>query len=192
MERRDFGGQSRAQVKRRQTLRICVSIGLAAGVLAFAVVFVQGLFGPGLLSGSVLDIGGIAAGTARLDARDGKPVWIVSRSEAQLDGLTALSGHVEPSSGIDPPSIDNPHRSLQRRYGIYLAQTTRSGILVQYTLDRPARLAPDVPWHGGFVDPGSEAVFDVAGRRYRYTWGEPLAVPPHRFQADRVIRLGEW
>lgn len=178
---------------RRTVLRVWVKLGMLACAIAFAGIFVYGMFSPGLLSsGEVIDIGGLPAGTARLDAWNGKPVWVVHRSARQLDLLQGLSDYVTAPDRGGHPGVNNLHRSLDGRYGIYLAATDRSGILVQYVRDRPDGLDATVPWHGGFIDPGSDAMFDAAGRRYRGTRGGPLEVPPHRFTDAGNIMLGEW
>lgn len=139
-----------------------------------------------------MPVTGIAPGAARLASWNGRPVWVVNRSEKQLAGLAELSEYVI-QPGTDPgiPS-DFPHRSLNAAFGVYLAETGRAGILVQYVRRRPTRLAADIPWHGGFIDPGSAALFDTAGRRYQGTRGEALAVPPHHFTGTGAIRLGTW
>lgn len=194
MEPYPVGDQGRTSVTRRRLLRAGVKIGLLACVAGFAGLFTYGLFAPGTLSsGDVIDVGGIPAGAARLEAWNGKPVWVVHRSASQLAALTVLSDHVRAPETAQSPRIDLPHRSPRREYGVYLAETDRSGILVQYVSERPRRLSGDVPWHGGFVDPGGHAVFDVAGRRYRSTrGGAPLPVPPHRYTANGLLTLGEW
>lgn len=180
-------------MNRRAALRSWVKIGLLACIAGFTGVFVHGLLAPGGSSSTdTIDVGGLPAGAARLEAWNGRPVWVVHRSASQLQGLSDLAGHVlEPGPG-GSPRVARPHRSLVRDYGVYLAATDRPGILVQYVRERPRRLGRGAPWHGGFVDPGGDAVFDIAGRRYRSTKGGPLAVPPHRFAASGVIRLGEW
>jgi hypothetical protein len=117
---------------------------------------------------------------------------VIKRSDRQIAGLAALDRHVSVPGPGEPAPVKNSGRSRLPAYGVYLAGTARDGILVQYSTDRPAGLGADVPWHGGFVDPGSEAVFDPAGRRYGNTAGPPLAVPPHRLTGGGKIRLGEW
>jgi ubiquinol-cytochrome c reductase iron-sulfur subunit len=180
-------------MNRRARLRIAVKTALLAGVLAFAGVYVYGLFGPVTLSpGDEVELAGIPPGTARLTSWRGRPVWVLHRSAEQLAGLTALKRHVAGPDANDPALVDNAYRSRDPDYGVYLAETARSGILAQYTRERPSDLAGDVPWHGGFVDPGSDALFDVAGRRYHGTEGAPLGVPPHRISNLGALRFGQW
>lgn len=180
-------------MNRKALLRAWVKIGLLAGVVGFAAVFVYGLFTPGTVSsGDVVDVGGLPEESARLVAWHGRPVWVVHRSAGQLAALAELSGHVRATPADDRAPINVPHRSVRRSYGVYLAETARSGVLVQFVRRRPDGMRDDTPWHGGFVDPGSDAVFDLAGRRYRSTRGGPLPVPPHRYTASGSIRLGEW
>lgn len=130
--------------------------GLLACAVGFAAVFVYGLFPPGTYSsGDEIDIRGLPEAAVRLDAWNGRPVWVIHRSAAQLDGLAGLSGQVlEPEAG-QSPEIDNPYRSPRREYGVYLAETEESGIIVRYVEDRPSGLDDDLSWHGGFVDPAT-------------------------------------
>ncbi|HSH42734.1 MAG TPA: hypothetical protein VK973_11485 [Arenicellales bacterium] len=180
-------------MSRRGLLRVAVKLGLLGIVAAFAALFARGLLGPGPLTADrVIEPAGIPAGAARLESWNGRPVWIVHRSASQLRALSGRSEVVQSPAAGQRPEIDNPHRSRQARYGVYLAETDRSGVLLRYLRERPDRLDPAMPWHGGFVDPGSGALFDSAGRRYRSTRGAPLPVPPHRFAADGSLVLGRW
>jgi hypothetical protein len=193
MESYPAGDPGRASLNRRRLLRIWVKIGLLVCLAAFAVVFTYGLLAPGTSSSSGrIDVRGLAPGTARLEAWNGGMLWIVRRSARQLEAIDELSGHVRDPGLEDPPRLDRRYRSLAGDYGVYLAATGRSGIFVQYLRERPAGLGSDVPWHGGFVDPGSDALFDFTGRRYRSTDGGPLTVPPHRYSADGILSLGGW
>jgi len=177
-------------VTRRALLRVLVKTGLLASVAAFAGVFAWGLVNPRLLSDELVPTAGIAPGTARLDSWRGRPVWVLHRSDAQMARLGDLAPHVAGSAG-DEPGLDPRFRALDGRWGVYLAATGRQGILVRYSRSRPPDLPRETPWHGGFVDPGSDAVFDHAGRPYRGTGGRALAVPPHRLRS-RGVELGHW
>lgn len=193
MATRTVGDPGRAAVSRRSLFRAAVKIGLLTGAAAFAGIFAHGLLAPGGgASGDFIDPAGVPPGAARLDAWNGKPVWVVHRSAGQMASLAQLSGHVLEPDMNQPPAVDNLHRSRVPEFGVYLAETARAGILVQFVDRRPRRLDEGLPWHGGFIDPGGDALFDVAGRRYRATPGGPLAVPPHHVDENGIIRLGRW
>jgi len=178
---------------RRRRLRIAVKSALLVAVIAFGGVFVHGMFRPGPAPGEVIAVADMPAASARLVSWQGRPVWIVRRSPAQVASLAAARAiESGPSHDHTPPPVDGPYRSLTKEYGVYLAETDRSGVMVQYTAERPDGLAADVSWRGGFVDPGSRAVFDLAGRRYPNTTGRPLGVPPYRLLEGGRVRLGAW
>ena len=187
-----LGYHGHTTLTRRSVLRALVKAGVSIVLVAFAAVFVRGLLSPGEDSGDVIELATIAAGSARLESWNGTPVWVVNRSDEQLGALGALSGYVAKAAPADASPVTNPQRSLKRRYGIYLAETRRPGILVQYTRERPGSLGARTPWFGGFVDPSSGAAFDVAGRPYRATGARPLAIPPYRFVGPGRVRLGAW
>lgn len=193
MATRTVGDPGHAAVSRLGLLRAAVKIGLLTGAAVFVGIFAHGLVAPGdSSSGDFIDPAGLAPGAARLDAWNGKPVWVVHRSAVQLAALGQPGGHILDPGANQPPAVDNPHRSRVPEFGVYLAETARPGILVQFSARRPRRLDDGLPWHGGFVDPGGDALFDVAGRRYRNTPGGPLGVPPHHVDEHGVIRLGRW
>ena len=187
MELSNLGGQGHAAVTRRNLLLILVKGCVLVGLAAFATVFVKGLLAPTLDSDDGIHVGDMAP-----EGWDGKPVWVVSRSQLQLRELSALAGYVVKPDDGGNPALGNPWRSLQPVFGVYLAQTSHPGVLIQYISDRPPGLAAGIPWFGGFIDPASGALFDVAGRRYRATAGAPLQVPPHHFIAPGIVRLGQW
>jgi len=180
-------------VNRRRLLRAWVKLALLGGAGAFVAVFILGLLPAGRgSSGDTIDTRGLPAGEARLAGWDGRPVWLVHRTQAQIAALADLSRHVQASGGGSSQPIDRLNRSVAPAWGVYLATTDRQGVLVQYLPRRPEGLDRDVPWHGGFIDPADGALFDAAGRRYRGSGGASLPVPPHRFTGDGRLRLGEW
>jgi len=191
MEPRVFGDPGRVAVRRRRLLGAWVKAVLLAGTAVFAGVFAYGLLGPAPVSEERIHVGSIPEGSGRLASWDGGRVWIVHRSPRQVEALEADDGASPAPGGGTPAPVDNEYRSVDRRYGVYLASTDRPGILIQYTRSRPDRLEAGRSWDGGFVDPASGALFDLAGRPYG-GGGEWLAVPPHRFADAGVLELGRW
>jgi len=175
-------------VSRRRLLRVSVKLAVLAAMAVFSAVLVQGMLGPRAPASDVVAVGDIPEGSARLVSWRGRAVWIVHRSPAQLAALGRSRG----AGTVAEQGPAGPYRSATPEYGMFFAGTGRPGILLQYTRQRPDSLSPDRPWHGGFVDPASGAVFDLAGRRYRASTGEPLAFPPHRPAGDAAFILGQW
>lgn len=182
-----------AEPRRRLILRrTSAYMAVIAGV-AFAVVYLWGLLSPpGQRSGDVIDFGGLAPGTAELAGWHGRAVWIVRRSPEMLAGLAAVTPHVLPPA-TDNSTDDPVTRSLLPEYGVYLAATDRTGVIVQFVSDRPRALAADLPWYGGFYDPATARCYDAAGRVYAATadaGATALRIPPHRYIAREMISLG--
>lgn len=183
-------------VPRRRLLRRALGWLVGAGLFVFFSVFLYGLFSPaGPPSTAVIDFGGLAAGEARLLGWSGRPVWVHHRDPEQLEAIELSAGHVRDTAGATEPRLPQQGRSLLPQYGIFLAETRSPGILVRFVKHRPRGLPGDVPWHGGFVDPRSGEVFDLAGRPYRLAsspGAAPLVVPPHRYLARELVQMGGW
>lgn len=178
---------------RRTLLRVALKLGVLGLAVAFSAAFFYGLLAPERRAGGEwLTVDAIAAGRARMQRWDGVPVWILHRSPAQIEALAESATQVWPVADGVAAQLQSGYRSRRRDVGVYRADTARRGVLLHYVAERPARLPASLSWHGGFVDPGSNAVFDAAGRRYRNTRGKPLAVPAHRFTAEGALRPGAW
>ena len=181
---------------RRRLLRRATGWLGGAALALFVMVFLYGLFSPaGPPSTAVIDFGGLAAGEAQLSGWSGRPVWVHHRNAAQLEAMALSSAHVRGAEGTVEPRLRPQERSLLPQYGIFLAETRAPGIIVRYVAERPRGLPADVPWRGGFINPQSKEVFDLAGRPYRSAsspGAAPLAVPPHRYLARELVEMGGW
>lgn len=179
--------------QRRQRLRSALQSLVGVAVLSFIVIYVYGLFSPAQPpTGEFIDFSGLEAGQAVMGGWRGRPVWILRRSPAMLQ---ALRDARRAADGRQPhPDIDPATRSLDPEYGVYLAQTARPGVLVQFTGDRPRSLPANAPWDGGFLDPGNGRIYDAAGRAHPDAGQSypPLEIPPHRHVARQMIKLGSW
>ena len=125
----------------------------------------------------------------------GKPVWILRRTEDMLKRLKT----VEPKL-LDPASKDaaqqpeyarNEYRSIKPEYLVVIGICTHLGCSPLYRPEvGPADLGAD--WQGGYFCPCHGSKFDLAGRVYA---GVPapknLVVPPHRYESDTRIVVGE-
>ena len=123
----------------------------------------------------------------------GKPVWIVRRTDENLEALRALEDRLrdpESDAPMQPSYARNAHRSIKPQYIVLVGLCTHLGCSPSFRPDlAPADLGPD--WKGGFFCPCHGSRFDLAGRVYS---GVPapsnLEVPPHIYLTETRIRIG--
>jgi len=124
----------------------------------------------------------------------GKPVWIVRRTQQNLDDLPSNDPRLQdPNSdntAQQPDWAKNEFRSQEdyKEYLVLVGICTHLGCSPTYRPDlAPADLGPD--WKGGFFCPCHGSRFDLAGRVLN---GSPapknLQVPPYKFlSATRIV-----
>lgn len=141
-----------------------------------------------------VDISKLASGQLIRAEWRGKPVWILSRTEAALDSLSVVEPQLtDPDSeeSIQPEFIQNKERSIKPEIFIAVGICTHLGCSPTF---RP-EVAPDDlggDWPGGFFCPCHGSKFDYAGRVYS---GKPaptnLEIPPHYYITDTRVLIGE-
>jgi len=124
----------------------------------------------------------------------GKPVWIVHRTQAMLDLLTRHDGDLadaDSSVPQQPAYAHNPYRSIKPEYLVVLGICTHLGCSPTY---RPETGAPDLgtDWPGGWFCPCHGSRFDLAARVFK---GVPaptnMIVPPHKYLSDGRLLIGD-
>jgi len=141
-----------------------------------------------------VDIGKLEPGQLTRVKWQGKPVWVVRRTERALEALSAVEPKLrDPASSApqQPPYAANEYRSIKPEYLVLVGICTHLGCSPSYRPEvAPADLGED--WLGGFFCPCHGSRFDFAGRVYA---GVPaptnLVVPPHRYLSDSTILIGE-
>jgi len=124
----------------------------------------------------------------------GKPVWIVRRTQAMID---ALQGHDEdladPGSSVpqQPAYAKNSHRSIKPEYFVVLGICTHLGCSPTYRPEvAPVDLGSD--WRGGWFCPCHGTRFDLAARVYK---GSPaptnMIIPSHKYLSDGRLLVGD-
>lgn len=124
----------------------------------------------------------------------GKPVWIVRRTQAMID---ALQGHDEeladPGSSVpqQPAYAKNSHRSIKPEYFVVLGICTHLGCSPTYRPEvAPVDLGTD--WRGGWFCPCHGTRFDLAARVYK---GSPaptnMIIPSHKYLSDGRLLVGD-
>jgi ubiquinol-cytochrome c reductase iron-sulfur subunit len=124
----------------------------------------------------------------------GKVVWVISRTQAMLDGLAKVEGKLaDPGSNQpqQPAYAKNRQRAIKPQVFVAVGICTHLGCSPTFRPEiAPADLGND--WQGGFFCPCHQSKFDLAGRVYA---GVPaptnLVVPPHRYVGETKIVIGD-
>lgn len=121
----------------------------------------------------------------------GKPVWIVRRTQEELEKLPKLNNELrDPDSKVDqqPQYAQNIHRSIKPEFLVLVGICTHLGCIPTYRPD-PGSVEPN--WPGGFFCTCHGSKFDMAGRVFK---GVPapinLEVPHYTYINDNEILIG--
>lgn len=122
----------------------------------------------------------------------GKPVWVLRRTNEQIEALKAGSGLRDPESkeSEQPKFAVNAWRSSKPEYLVLVGICTHLGCSPTFRPVADAETGAD--WKGGFYCPCHGSKFDLAGRVFA---GVPaplnMVVPPYRYVDDKHIVIGE-
>ena len=141
-----------------------------------------------------IDVSKLEAGQILTAEWQGKPIWVVNRTDQQLKDLKGLNGVLtDPNSEVNhqPEDCKNETRSIKPNVLVAIGICTHLGCSPTYRPDiAPADWGAE--WKGGFFCPCHGSKFDIAGRVYA---GAPaptnLVVPPHKYLSDTTILVGD-
>jgi len=182
---------------RRRFLTAATSAVGVAGVVGIAVPFV-GSWNPSAKAKAAgapvkADISKLEPGQMVVVEWRGKPVYVVNRTESQLQELPALNDQLkDPDSLVSeqPDYIKGIDRSIRPELLVIVGLCTHLGCAPKF---RPEVGAADLgaDWQGGFFCPCHGSKFDLSGRVYS---GVPasanLVVPPYSFEDDKILVIG--
>lgn len=141
------------------------------------------------------DISRLAAGQQLTLAWRGRPVWLVRRSPAMI----ARTRNIDPARLSDPLSqepqqpdyADGPLRAIRPEIGVMIGVCTHLGCSPNLYPEPGGGEFGDA-WAGGYFCPCHGSMFDLAGRVFRDMPATlNLVVPPHRYESEQVIVIGE-
>ena len=183
--------------KRRRMLSTAMGVVGAVGAASLAIPLVSSM-SPSARARAAgapveIDISKLADGQRVIVEWRGKPVWVVKRTQALLDGLQEVQGDLRDTASDDsnqPEYAKNEHRSRKPEILVMVGICTHLGCSPSYRPEvAPADLGSS--WKGGFFCPCHGSRFDMAGRVYK---GVPaptnLDVPPYFFISDTRILVG--
>lgn len=188
---------------RRKFLTAATSLVGVAGAVGIAVPFV-GSWNPSAKAKAAgapvkADISKIEPGQMVVVEWRGKPVYVVNRTDAQLEMLPDMNERLkDPDSlaSVQPAYIEGVDRAIRPNLLVIVGLCTHLGCAPKF---RPEVGAADLStsgqqWEGGFFCPCHGSKFDLSGRVYS---GVPastnLEVPPHTFEGEKVLVIGvDW
>ena len=98
----------------------------------------------------------LTEGETQLISYQGNRVWMTRVSNLQKQQLTMLSSLVHQDTGCD----------VSQETCFVQSETDRQGILLLYLKEKPDVLSKNQEWFGGFLNPATNAVYDLLGRGY--------------------------
>ena len=183
---------------RRKFLTATTSVVGGAGIVLAAIPFIQS-WQPSARAKTAgapveVDIGKLETGQMIISEWRGQPIWIIHRSQAQLDALPSQVPRLrDPDSKVEeqqPKFAQNEYRSRKPELLVMVGICTHLGCSPKFHGElKPEPFDPD--WKGGFFCPCHKSRFDMSGRVYQ---GVPaptnLVVPPYYFIDDTHIMIG--
>lgn len=183
---------------RRQFLTTAATVTGGVGAAATAVPFISTMT-PSAKAKAIgapveVDVSELQPGERMTVKWQGKPVWILRRTDSSVSDLEKLDSAVsDPDSSLNqqPDYAKNKHRSINPEYLVVIGLCTHLGCSPSLVKkEEEHQLGAD--WQGGFFCPCHGSRFDLAGRVFS---GVPapanLVIPPHYYLTDNTILIGE-
>jgi ubiquinol-cytochrome c reductase iron-sulfur subunit len=174
------------------TVSVIGGVGVACAAFPFLASWEPSIKARALGAPIDVDISKIELGQKITVAWRGQPVFVVRRTQEELNSLTLVSSQLrDPLSkeSVQPSYADNIYRSIKPEILVLIGICTHLGCVPLY---KPEVGSIDVGWEGGFFCPCHGSKYDMAGRVYK---GVPaplnLAVPPYQYINDTLIRVGD-
>jgi ubiquinol-cytochrome c reductase iron-sulfur subunit len=144
-----------------------------------------------------VDISKLGPGQMTIVEWQGKPVWIVHRTQEMLDTLPLLRNEVsdpdsDRKSSVQPKYCKNEPRSLKPEILVMVGICTHLGCSPSAKFKPGAEEGMTSDWKGGFLCPCHGSTFDFAGRVFKAKPApDNLPVPPYRYLSATRILIGE-
>jgi ubiquinol-cytochrome c reductase iron-sulfur subunit len=125
----------------------------------------------------------------------GQPVYVVNRTESQLEALPGLNGQLKDPESTNqdqqPSYITGVDRSIKPNLLVIVGLCTHLGCAPKFVPEVGVAELGGEGWKGGFFCPCHGSKFDLSGRVFS---GVPasanLLVPPYTFEDDKVLVVG--
>ena len=184
--------------RRRVLIGLTTGVG-AVGAVGIAVPFV-GSWNPSAKAKAAgasvrVDISKIEPGRMITEEWRGKPIFIVRRTPAALEGLNTVEEMLlDPQSNEpqQPSYAKNQARSIKAEFAILLGVCTHLGCAPMFRPDVGAADLGGDKWLGGFFCPCHGSKYDLAGRVFKNVPAPiNLEIPKHMYESDNIVVIGE-
>lgn len=173
----------------------CMGVAATAAVaVPFASSFAPSERAKAMGASVAMDPASVAPGEVRVVEWRGQPVWVMRRTPEMLASLEGMTDLADPDSRVkqQPPYATNTHRSIKPELLVAVGICTHLGCSPVTLPEGTANPSVPADWKGGFFCPCHGSTFDLAGRVFRNKPAPTnLLVPPHRYQADGSLLIGE-
>lgn len=189
---------SNVDKSRRRFLTAAATVVGGAGTVAGAVPFIATMT-PSEKTKAIgapveVDISKLQPGERMIEKWQGKPIWILRRTQEMLDDITSLDDDLrDPASEVSsqPEYAKNEYRAREDEYLVVIGICTHLGCSPNFVL-KDSDNSPVIDWKGGFFCPCHGSRFDLAGRVFK---GVPapknLVIPPYKFLSASRILIGD-
>ncbi|WP_374681550.1 ubiquinol-cytochrome c reductase iron-sulfur subunit [Accumulibacter sp.] len=141
-----------------------------------------------------IDLSKLGPGTLLTVGWQGKPIWILRRTDEMLRLLETDDQRLRDPQSEEPQQpayCKNPSRAIKPEYLVAVGLCTHLGCVPTFRPDiAPDDLGPE--WRGGFYCPCHGSKFDLAGRVYK---GVPaptnLVIPRYTYSSDVQVIIGK-
>ncbi len=188
---------SNVDKSRRRFLTAAATVVGGAGVVAGAVPFIAAM-APSEKTKAIgapveVDISNLKKGQLVIEKWQGRPVWILRRTQEMLDDIAAQDNEVsDPSSdaSAQPDYAKNEYRARENEFLVVIGACTHLGCSPKF-IQKGVDDSPTAG-KGGFACPCHGSRFDLAGRVFK---GMPaptnLVVPPYKFLSPSRLLIGD-
>ena len=141
-----------------------------------------------------VDISNIEPGGRLIEKWQGKPVWILRRTEEMLKDISSLNSDVsDPKSdeSAQPEYAKNEYRAREEEFLVVIGICTHLGCSPNFVLKGEGE-SISMDWKGGCFCPCHGSKCDFAGRVFK---GVPaprnLVIPPYKFISPTRLLIGD-
>jgi ubiquinol-cytochrome c reductase iron-sulfur subunit len=182
---------------RRRFLTAAATVVGGAGTVAGAVPFIATM-APSEKTKAIgapveVDIGKLKPGELVIEKWQGRPVWILRRTQEMLDDISAQADVVsdpESDASAQPDYAKNEFRSRENEFLVVIGACTHLGCSPKF-IHKGMDDSPSSE-KGGFACPCHGSRFDLAGRVLKSMPAPTnLVVPPYKFLSPSRLLIGD-